>query len=94
MTTDAYIQLQTDGSGKKVDNAQITREKPDPAWSSTAGDVVHRQRVVLASDDTERTVQITGEAGDESLQVDAKTLGDILIVLSQIRDMLRMVVGC
>lgn len=82
---DGYVQVATDGTGKKVDNADLTRDD---------GTEVYRQRVVLGSDENPRQqVQVRGEAGDVALMVDAKELGEIKEVLTEIRDILRMFCG-
>lgn len=82
---DGYVQVATDGTGKKVDNADLTRDD---------GTEVYRQRVVLGSDENPRQqVQVRGEAGDVALMVEAKELGEIKEILSEIRDLLRFVCG-
>jgi hypothetical protein len=88
---DSHVQVATDGSGKKVDNAALTRE---PATQGGTGDTVYRQRVVLADDENARLqVRVQGEAGDGALQVEAKTLSDIHGELVQIRELLQLLVG-
>lgn len=47
--SDGYVQVATDGSGKKIDNAELTRE---PTTQGSAGETVHRQRTVLADDES------------------------------------------
>ncbi len=92
--TDSYVQVAVDGAGKKIDNTELTREKPDPAWSSTEGDTVQRQRVALGSDEfPELQVRVDGEAGDGALQTESKVAGETLAILTEIRDMLRLFIG-
>ena len=89
--TDSYVQVATDGSGKKIDNTTLTRE---PETQGSSGETIYRQRVVIGADDNPRQqVSVSGEAGDVALQVDTKTMGEILAVLTEIRDMLRMTIG-
>lgn len=89
--TDSYVQVATDGSGKKIDNTTLTRE---PETQGSSGETIYRQRVVLGSDDNPRQqVSVGGESGDVSLRVDSKTMGEIHAVLIDIRDMLRMTIG-
>lgn len=88
--TDSYVQVATDGSGKKIDNTVRTREYPDRARDSTAGDTVYRQRVVLGDDETGRVVSVEGEDGKTQILVNSKTLEDIHLAIMDIRDMLRM----
>lgn len=87
---DSYVQVATDGSGKKIDNAALTRN-PDPGGT---GETVYRQRTVIASDENPRLqVKVGGEAGDGYVMVESKTLGEINATLMDIRDMLRMTIG-
>lgn len=82
---DGYVQVATDGSGKKVDNAQLTRDD---------GTIITRQRVVISSDDNPRQqVEVRGEAGHGALQTEDRVLGEILLVLTDIRDMLALTIG-
>lgn len=92
--TDSYVQVAADGVGKKIDNSQLTREKPDPAWDATEGDTVQRQRVVVGSDENpELQVRVDGEAGDATIQIDAKAAGHIVALLTEIRDLLKLFIG-
>ena len=89
-TQDSYVQVATDGSGKKIDNATLTRN-PDPGGT---GEVVYRQRVVIASDENPLIqAQVNGEAGRGVVMVDSKTLEEIHAVLVDIHDMLHMALG-
>ena len=91
---DSYVQVATDGTGKKVDNATLTREKPDSAWSSTSGDTIYRQRVVLGADDNpKQQVKVEGEEGRGYLMVGGKSLEGIETTLNEIRDLLRLAIG-
>lgn len=88
---DGYVQVAADGSGKKIDNTELDRRPPDPARSSTAGDTVFRQRVVVASDESpEVQVEVAGEAGEGALRVHSHELERIEGLLTEIRDMLQM----
>lgn len=88
---DSYVQVAADGAGKKIDNAALTRE---PATQGGTGDTVYRQRVVIADDENpDLQAKLSGEAGDGELAVGDKTAGEILLVLTEIRDLLRMVIG-
>lgn len=90
-TQDSYVQAATDGSGKKIDNATQTRQPADPAWSSTQGDTVYRQRVVIASDENpQQQVEVRGEAGNAYMMVESRTMEEILGCLSEIRDLLKL----
>ena len=87
---DSYVQVATDGTGKKVDNATLTRE---PVTVGGTGDTVYRQRVVIGADDNPRQqVGVSGEAGRAVLQVEARN-EDMLHVLIEIRDLLRLFAG-
>jgi len=89
--TDSYVQVATDGSGKKIDNASLERE---PATQGSAGDTVYRQRVVIGSDENPRQqVNVSGEYGYGTLEINAKILGEINATLIEIRDMLRITIG-
>jgi hypothetical protein len=88
---DSFVQVATDGSGKKVDNAALARE---PASAGVAAETVYRQRVALASDTNPRAqVEVMGEAGRGELSVESKTLGDIHAELVMIREMLQLLIG-
>lgn len=88
---DGYVQVAADGVGKKIDNAELTRE---PETQGGAGEVVYRQRVVLADDeDPKLQAKLRGETGDASLQVEAHVLGEIHAELVQIRELLQLLVG-
>jgi hypothetical protein len=75
---DGYVQVASDAGGKKIDNAELTREQSP---LGTAAVVVERQRVVLASDENPRQqVDVDGEAGQGTLAVGGKmahSLGEI-----------------
>lgn len=67
---DGYIQVAADGSGKKVDNAEITRAD---------GTVVERQRVVQAdNDDVGPMVTVGGEAGRGEARAQDRSVRDLL----------------
>ena len=91
VSQDSHVQVATDGSGKKIDNAALERE---PATQGGTADTVYRQRVVLGSDENPRQqVGVSGEAGKGELAVESKTLGDIHAELVQIRELLQLLVG-
>ena len=78
---DGYVQVATDGAGKKIDNAQLTRDD---------GTVVVRQRAVIGSDENPRSqVDVRGEAGKGYLVTKDDTLEQCLEVLIEIRNMMR-----
>ena len=88
---DGYVQVATDGTGKKIDNAELTRE---PETAGSTADTVYRQRIVVSDDENPRLqAKLRGEAGNGSLQVDARTLSDIHGELVQIREILQLLVG-
>lgn len=90
--TDAYVQVATDGAGKKIDNSTHTREKPDPARESTAGDTVYRQRVVLSSDENLSThAEVSGEAGKGKLHIENEAAKQMVFLLTEIRNMLELI---
>lgn len=82
---DGYVQVATDGTGKKVDNAELTRDD---------GTVVERQRIVLASDDNPRTqAQVGGEAGKGYLVVDSRGFQDLIEKLDELIVLLKLAHG-
>lgn len=82
---DSYVQVATDGSGKKMDNAVLTRDD---------GTVVYRERVSLASDvDPRLQVKVVGESGDGRLYTNDTELKQVVEVLVEIRELLRLVIG-
>jgi len=88
---DSFVQVAADGVGKKIDNAQLTREPTTPGGT---GDTVYRQRVVLADDENPQLqARLRGEAGDTELQVGSADLGKIHAELVQIRELLQLLVG-
>lgn len=89
-TQDSYVQVATDGSGKKVDNSALTRRTYPEATEET----VYRQRVVIASDDNPALqADVRGEVGRGSISVESRTLEKIELLLVDIRDMLQLVIG-
>ena len=59
---DSYVQVATDGSGKKIDNAALTRE---PVTQGGTGETVYRQRVAIGDDeDPKLQAKLRGEAGE------------------------------
>lgn len=77
---DSYVQVATDGSGKKMDNAVLTRDD---------GTVVYRERVSIASDTNPRIqAEVSGDVGRGALEV--KTRQDMILeVLIEIRELIR-----
>lgn len=89
--TDSYVQVATDGTGKKIDNSALQRERPDPAWDSTDGDLVYRQRVVISSDNDETmTLDLKGEVGEAQMPVASNSLDRIAEAVEEIRDILKI----
>jgi hypothetical protein len=88
---DSYVQVATDGSGKKVDNSVLTRE---PTTQGGTGETVYRQRVILGSDENPRLqVEVQGEAGKGYAMVAVKDLDEMVEILSEIRDMIALHLG-
>lgn len=91
---DSYVQVATDGSGKKIDNAVLTREGSTASGAYVAGDTVYRQRIVIGDDENPKLrAKLSGEYGDGRLHVEAKMLSDIHGELVQIREILQILVG-
>jgi hypothetical protein len=89
-TQDSYVQVAIDGSGKKVDNATLTRK----TYPEAAEETVYRQRVVIASDENSALqADVRGEAGKGVVMVESRSLENIELLLVDIRDMLQMVIG-
>lgn len=90
-TQDSHIQVAADGSGKKVDNAALTRE---PVEAGDAGEVVYRQRVVIGSD-TDPAAQASpeGEVGRAALPIHSPVLEEIRAELALIREILQLFMG-
>jgi hypothetical protein len=83
-TQDGYVQVSPDSTGKKIDNAELTRDD---------GTVVERQRVVISSDEDPRLqMQVSGEAGEGKARVEDRSQ-DVVEILMEIRDLLKMVIG-
>lgn len=90
--TDSYVQVATDGSGKKIDNVSQTREKPDAAWDGTLGDTVYQQVVVFGNpESTTSRVIPTGEDGRAAIPITSEHLARIEGTLNEIRDILRLI---
>lgn len=77
---DGYVQVATDGSGKKVDTAELIR---------VDGTTVERQRVALGSDDDPTAVAKFTAAG---LEV-ATDLGPVVVQLKRIALLLEILTG-
>lgn len=85
---DSHVQVAADGEGKLIDNAALLRE------GNVAGEEVYRQRVVLSSDENPRLqARLGGEAGEGYLMMDSRSFGEMLEVLTEIRDMLKLTIG-
>lgn len=90
--TNSYVQVATDGSGKKIDNVVQTREKPDIARDATTGDTVYSQVVVLGNpESTTNRVILVGEDGRAAVPINSESLARIEGLLEEIRDVLRIV---
>lgn len=76
---DDFVQLATEGSGKKMDNAVVTRDD---------GTVVYRERISIASDDNSRIqVEVRGESGQAALRVN----GEVVELLNEMNHTLKMI---
>lgn len=76
---DDYVQIAPDGSGKKMDNAALTRDD---------GTVVERERVSIGSDENPRLLaQIGNEYGRGSLYIG----GEAVELLTEINHTLKMI---
>jgi hypothetical protein len=85
---DGHVQVAPDSTGKKIDNAELTREPTDIGGT---GETVYRQRVVLGADDDPRqVVTLRGESGRAFVLVDTQVLDDIRDVLFEIKEMLEV----
>lgn len=88
---DSYVQVAADGVGKKIDNAALTRE---PTTQGGTGETVYRQRVVLGDDENPKLqAKLEGEEGDGKLIVDSKAVNEAVVLLTEIRDLLRLTIG-
>lgn len=90
-TQDSHVQVAPDSTGKKIDNAALTRE---PTTLGGTGDTIYRQRVVLGSD-TDPSVQASpeGEVGRAALPVHSPVLDEIRAELGMIRELLQLMIG-
>jgi len=80
--TDGFVQVAPDGAGKKIDNAELTRDD---------GTVVERQRIVLADDENPRAqVGVTGEAGDAKLEITGEHLKELHEINQTLRAILTL----
>ena len=79
---DGYIQIAPDSTGKKVDNAELTRKD---------GTVVERQRVVL-SDDIDPTQQMQARDGRVYVR-DPEHLALLTELLNEIRELKELLLG-
>lgn len=88
---DSYVQVAPDSTGKKIDNAALTRE---PTTLGGTGETVYRQRVVISSDvDPNVQANPEGEVGRASIPIHAAVLDDIRAELAMIREMLQLMIG-
>ena len=91
---DGYVQVATDGSGKKIDNAELTRENSTASGAYVAGATVYRQRVALGSDENPRLqMAVEGEAGRGAARVTVPELDAVVERLDEILAVLRLAVG-
>ena len=64
--SDGYVQVAPDSTGKKIDNAELTRDD---------GTVIERQRIVLADDENPRVqVAVGGEPGRGAVGVGGESV--------------------
>jgi hypothetical protein len=88
---DGLVQVAPDSTGKKIDNASLTRE---PTTQGGAGVTVLRQRVIIGSDENPRLqAELRGEAGKGYVMVGAKDLDEMVEILAEIRDMIALHLG-
>lgn len=78
---DGYVQVATDGPGKKIDSSELTRAD---------GTVVERQRVSLAGDDDPQHAAAINSRGEVSTQAD---FTPVVIQLKRIAMLLEILVG-
>ena len=87
--TDGFVQVPADGAGKKIDNAELTREPVNPGDAAV---VVERQRTVLGSDENPRLqAMLGGEAGQGYVLVDARAFGELIEKMDEMIDLLKLV---
>ena len=81
---DTYVQVAPDSIGKKIDNAELTRD---------SGVSVLRQRIVIASDAVPPVqAGVGGESGKGYLFVESKDMDEVIEKLGEIVMLLRMLV--
>ena len=81
---DGYVQVAADGSGKKIDNAELLRDD---------GTAIYRQRIVLGSDENPRQqVRVSGEAGRGVLYVESLSLDEVNERLDKIIALLTLII--
>lgn len=82
---DSYVQVAADGAGKKIDNAELTRED---------GEVVYRQRTVIGSDENPRVqATVDGEKGSAYLLVDSKSFDEMTEKIQELIDVIKFIHG-
>jgi hypothetical protein len=80
--SDGYVQVAPDSTGKKIDNAELTRDNAT---------VVERQRVVLGSDENPRLqVQVGDDPGRVYMLMDSKRFDELLEKMQEIIDLLTL----
>lgn len=82
LTQDSIIQIAPDSTGKKVDNATLTRDD---------GTVVYRQRTVIGADDNPRLqVSLGGENERGYLLVDARAFNELIEKMDEMMDLIKL----
>ena len=86
--TDGHVQVATDGSGKKIDNAELVREPTTPGGT---GVTIERQRTVLGSDiDPRVQALVDGAVGKAYLTVSDRNATEICERLDRIIELLEL----
>jgi hypothetical protein len=74
--SDGFVQVAPDSTGKKIDNAELTREPVQTGFAPPSGSglTVERQRIVIGSDENPRIqVEVRGEAGSAVLMMSSRS---------------------
>lgn len=78
---DSYVQVATDGSGKKIDNALLTRDD---------GTVIERQRVVISSDENPlQQVKVAGEPGRGYIIVKVQGVDELICKIDELIEVIK-----
>jgi len=82
---DSFVQVATDGTGKKIDNAELTRDD---------GEIVFRQRTVLSSDENPRQqVTVGGSQGHTYILTDSRSFDVMIEKLQELIDTIKFLNG-